>query len=109
MIPIIIYTKRKIFWKYRGFSFFIFIWINKDVLDKPKIINHEKIHFWQQVEMAFVVQWMLYMCFYVVNRLRGMSHDEAYINNPFEKEAFANDWNFNYLKKRKFLSWVKFI
>lgn len=109
MLPIVFYTKRKIFWKYRGFSFFIFIWINNDVLDKPRIIHHERIHFWQQVELLFVFQWLLYVFFYAINRLKGMNHDLAYRNNPFEKEAFANDYDFEYLKKRKFLSWLKFI
>ena len=99
MLPIVFYTKRKIFWKYRGFSFFIFVWINKYVENKERIIHHEKIHFRQQVELLFIIQWLLYVLFYFINRLKGMNHDNAYKNNPFEKEAFANDHDFGYLKK----------
>ncbi len=78
-------------------------------MEREQIINHEKIHFRQQVEMLFVLQWLLYVLFYFINRLKGMNHDKAYRNNPFEKEAFANDWDLNYLKKRKFLSWLNYI
>lgn len=109
MLPIVIYTKRKIFWKYSGFSFFVFVWINKYVENKKRIIHHEKIHFWQQVELLFVLQWLLYVGFYCINRLKGMNHDDAYRNNPFEKEAFANDYNLNYLNTRRFLSWVRYV
>lgn len=87
----------------------MFVWINKFVEDRTLIINHEKIHFRQQVELLFVLQWLLYVLFYFINRIKGMNHDKAYRNNPFEKEAFANDWDRDYLKKRKFLSWLKYM
>ena len=38
-----------------------------------------------------------------------MNHDEAYKNNPFEREAFANDADYDYLKNRRFLAWLKYL
>ena len=33
---------------------------------------------------------------------------KAYMNISFEKEAYKNDSDFNYLKKRRFWAWVKY-
>lgn len=94
---------------YVGFSFFIWIWIAKDGRNPKRTINHETIHFWQQVEMLFVLMWLLYILSYLWNIVKYKGkHDKAYRNIPFEKEAYANDDNLDYLKSRKMFSWVKY-
>lgn len=109
MLPYKIYTRRKIFNYYTGLSFFIFIWIMKRNDDETQLVRHEKIHFWQQVEMLFIFHWVLYAFFYLLARANGQCHYIAYRYNPFELEAFNHDPEENYLKTRRPFAWVRYV
>ncbi len=61
---------------------------------------HEKIHHRQDWETLYLIQ-VLRVFIYIKARLGGMSKREAYINQPAEQEAYANQHNPNYLKERK--------
>ena len=106
MIPVEIATRGKLFGNYEGFSFFIFIFYWRGTQDKSTILNHERIHFWQQVELLFIVHWLLYVIFYLVGRLRGRNHDAAYRSIPFEREAYAFERDPGYLAERKPFAWI---
>jgi hypothetical protein len=109
MLPYKIYTRKKIFNYYTGLSFFIFIWISRLDKDEVKLVRHEKIHFWQQVEMLFIFHWLIYVLFYVVARAKGHCHYIAYRYNPFEIEAFSNEHDVEYLRKRKPFAWTTYL
>jgi hypothetical protein len=109
MLPYKIYTRKKIFNYYTGLSFFIFIWISRLEKDETRLVRHEKIHFWQQVEMLFVFHWLIYGFFYLVARAKGHGHYVAYRYNPFELEAFTHEYNVEYLEQRKPFAWLQFI
>jgi hypothetical protein len=109
MLPYKIYTRKKIFNYYTGLSFFIFIWITRQPHDQTQLVRHEKIHFWQQVEMLFIFHWFFYAFFYVFGRINGQCHYVAYRYNPFEIEAFNHDPDVHYLEKRKPFAWVRFV
>src|SRR5688500_1050717 len=109
MLPYKIYTRKKIFNYYTGLSFFIFIWITRQPEDETQLVRHEKIHFWQQVEMLFIFHWICYGVFYLVGRLNGQCHYIAYRYNPFEIEAFNNDVHSDYLRKRRPFAWTRYI
>lgn len=109
MLPYKIYTRKKIFNYYTGLSFFIFIWITRKPEDQTQLIRHEKIHFWQQVEMLFIFHWLLYAAFYLLGRIKGQCHYIAYRYNPFEIEAFNNDGNAGYLKERRPFAWTGYV
>ena len=72
-----------------------------------KTRTHETIHFFQQLEMLFVLQWILYGLFYVIGRFTKGSWKAAYYGNPFEIEAYVNDLDPEYLENRKFWAWTK--
>lgn len=108
-MPYLIITKNKLFGHYHGFSLFVFVWMYQHAPDKKRLFHHENIHFRQQIEMLFIPHWILYVFYYFLNRLKGLAHNEAYRQNPFEKEAYANDHDFNYLVKRKFWAWTKYV
>ena len=74
-----------------------------------KTITHETIHFLQQLEMLFVLQWILYGLFYVIGRFTKGSWKAAYYGNPFEVEAYANDLDPDYLEERKFWAWTGYV
>lgn len=109
MLPIKIYTRKRIFNYYTGLSFFIFIWISKLTKDEKKLVRHEKIHFLQQLELLFIGHWILYAYYYIMARSKGHGHYAAYRHNPFELEAYANECDIDYLKKRKFFAWLYYI
>ncbi len=109
MLPLKIYTRKRIFNYYTGLSFFIFIWISKLTNDEVKLVRHEKIHFLQQVEMLSVFHWMLYALFYMISRTKGAGHYVAYRYNPFEIEAFDNEEDVDYLRNRKPFAWMLYI
>jgi hypothetical protein len=73
------------------------------------LINHEKIHFYQQLELLILPFYILYVLNYLVNLIRFKNHSQAYFNISFEKEAYANDQNMNYLKNRRLYSWIKYL
>lgn len=109
MLPYKIYTRRKIFNYYTGLSFFIFIWITREPSDQTKLVRHEKIHFWQQVEMLFVFHWLFYGLFYLMGRANGQCHYIAYRYNPFEIEAFNHDPDEQYLETRRPFAWTRYV
>jgi hypothetical protein len=109
MLPLVFRTKKRIFKYYTGFSFFIFIWISNHERDQPRLIRHERIHFYQQVELLFIFHWLLYVTFYSILRLKGQRHYIAYRFNPFELEAYENDNDLTYGEKRKLFSWVRYL
>ena len=95
------------FFRVRGFSFGPFIFLRDEGDDR--IINHETIHAMQQWEMLFIFQWLMYLLFTLVGLVRYRSMQEAYRQNPFEREAFANDQDLTYLVNRPFWAWTSYI
>ena len=75
----------------------------------PLMENHEAIHFFQQLELLFVFQWLLYIVFYLIGLIKHRSRSIAYNSNPFEREAYENQSNMNYLQHRPWFSWRKYL
>lgn len=75
---------------------------NDDVL-----INHEKIHHRQQLELLILPFYILYFIHYLVNLIAYKSHYQAYLHIVFEKEAYAEECNLQYLAKRELFAWLK--
>lgn len=71
------------------------------------LVNHEKIHFYQQLELLLIPFYVFYVLNYLINLLKFRNHHKAYLNISFEKEAYANDQNLNYLKNRRLYAWIK--
>lgn len=94
--------------KVQGMAIFPFILL-KDHAGKndEKLIRHETIHLRQQLEMLVLPFYLLYIILYMINRLK-YDHHKAYLNIVFEREAYAEEGNVNYLKKRKLWSWVHY-
>jgi len=107
-LPIRIWTSKKRLRGYVGFSFFIFIFVAREAYDHDMIIRHETIHFKQQVEMLFIGMWIMYAFEMVRNYIKYKNFDKAYRNNVFEREAYANDEDEDYLKNRKFWAWNRY-
>ena len=88
-------------------SFAWFVWCRGEITERLR--RHESIHFYQQIELLFVLQWVLYGLFYLTGRFKHGSWSQAYYNNPFEREAYDNEYNENYFKERKYWAWTKYV
>ena len=98
---------------YTGITLFPFIFLKfgkneLSPLSYQVLLNHEKIHFRQQAETLIIFFYVLYLFYYVKNRLKGMKHFAAYQNIPFERESYVFEKDFTYLKRRKPYQWIKF-
>jgi hypothetical protein len=92
-----------------GMALFPFILL-KDAAYKHDavFINHERIHLRQQLEMLILPFYILYLLNYLTNLLRYKNHNKAYLNIVFEREAYHNEHNLNYLKTRKFCTFLRY-
>ncbi len=73
------------------------------------LLNHERIHLRQQLELLVVPFYIWYLTEYLMGRWQGLNHYAAYRNISFEQEAYTHEAEFGYLKSRNwwaFLRWV---
>ena len=73
------------------------------------LLNHERIHLRQQLELGLIVFYVWYLLEYLYRRFQHKNGYLAYRNISFEREAFANDQNMNYLDNRKWYGFWKYI
>ncbi len=93
-----------------GMTIFPFILINDKALKKDEVlIGHETIHLMQEAELLVLFFYIFYVVNYLYNRVRYKDHNQAYENICFEREAYANEHDAEYLDNRKFWSWVKYL
>ena len=91
---------------FAAFSFFVFVFCYDKA--SKRLITHETIHFQQQLELLFVFQWLLYGIFYVVGLIKYRDAKQAYYRTPFEQEAYAFEYEHDYLENRKHFAWMKY-
>jgi hypothetical protein len=76
---------------------------------QAETIRHEEIHATQQKETGILPFYLWYGIEYLIRRLSGRSHSEAYRNISFEAEAYANEKNTEYLQKRRLWAFLKYL
>ena len=81
---------------------FIVCKYKKDTTDAI-LINHERIHLRQQLELLVIPFYVIYLVEYLYLLVKLKNHQAAYLAIRFEKEAYQNEANLNYLDQRK--SW----
>lgn len=85
-----------------------FIFIRKSEMKKDEVlINHEKIHLRQQLELLILFFYLWYGFEYFFYRLKGFNSKIAYRMIRFEKEAYRNESNLQYLKTRKWFAFLR--
>ena len=106
----VIVTKYLIPKGYRGLTLFPFV-IIRNFLDKENkvLLNHEKIHIRQQLELLILPFFVLYFLEYFFRLIQFKDRNKAYRNISFEREAYANESDFNYLQNRSLWRFRKYI
>ncbi len=98
------------FTNYSALSIWPFIFI-KDKSDRYNkvLINHERIHLRQQIEMLWIFFFIWYILEFLIRYLQYQNWHKAYRMISFEKEAYENETDFNYLKTKSMASFVKYL
>lgn len=84
------------------------LFVRKEAVITKVTINHEKIHSAQMREVLWIF-YLLYCLEWFIRLLCYFSFKQAYKNISFEREAYANQSNMEYLKTRKHYSWISYI
>tara|TARA_Y100001970_G_C14002282_1_gene734030 strand:+ start:93 stop:461 length:369 start_codon:yes stop_codon:yes gene_type:complete len=90
----------------RAISFGLWVW-NRGEFDE-RLKQHETIHFQQQLELLFVMQWILYGLYYLKGLIVYKDGETAYRQSPFEREAYLNEREEGYLENRPRYNWLKY-
>jgi len=101
------------FWVPKGFSgitVYPFIFARENYLRTHKtFVNHEKIHLRQQVELLIILFFIWYILEFLVRLIQFRNRKKAYRNISFEREAYANESNADYLANRKIFSFFNYL
>lgn len=92
---------------YDAMTLWPFIFVRKDAKVTEQLLNHERIHGRQQLELLIVPFLLWYVVEFVIRTLFGKGN--AYRNICFEREAYENENDMGYLDHRslwKFLSHI---
>jgi hypothetical protein len=76
-----------------------FIFVHSSTYVDDRLLNHERIHLRQQIEMLIIPFYIAYLYEF---------YKKGYYNVSFEKEAYGNEHDKNYLKNRKIFSFRKY-
>lgn len=86
---------------YIGITIFPFILLkNKSLLSNLTLMNHERIHLRQQIELLIVIFYVWYVLEFIIKLIIYKKWKEAYQNLSFEREAYRNEKDLDYLKSR---------
>ena len=84
---------------FKAITIWPFIFVRKGCSFDEVDLNHENIHGRQQLELLIIFFYLIYLVELIIKGYRNIS---------FEKEAYNNDNNLDYLKTRKwFAMWRK--
>lgn len=71
-----------------------------------EIVNHEHIHCRQQLEMLYIPFFLVYILEYLVRLAITRDSDKAYRTISFEREAYDNASDPDYLRRRRPYAWL---
>nr|WP_026753903.1 hypothetical protein [Sediminibacter sp. Hel_I_10] len=95
---------------YVGLTIFPFIILKYEHLKTDAVLmNHERIHLKQQLELLILPFFIWYFLEFIVRLVQFRKWNTAYRNISFEREAYKNEQNLKYLPSRSLLSFLKYL
>ena len=86
-----------------GITLYPFIVLrHKELKSNPILVNHEKIHLQQQLELLILPFFVWYLVEFIIRLVQYKQWHLAYRNISFEREAYRHETDLNYLKYRVF-------
>lgn len=92
-----------------GLTLWPFVILKYKELRSDKVfLNHERIHLRQQLELLVLLFYIWYLIEFIIRLIQYKNRNLAYRNISFEREAYANEKDLDYLKRRSFFGFIKF-
>ena len=82
--------------------------LNKGTVNILQSID-ERIHLKQQRELLIIPFYFIYLLEWLLRTLLYLNSYRAYQNISFEREAYANERDMNYLSRRKAYSFLNYL
>ena len=73
------------------------------------LIHHERIHLRQQLELLWVFFFIIYLTEFLAKIIIYKQPKLAYRNISFEREAYENEYDLDYARKKPLWSFVGYI
>lgn len=102
---------KHIFYKgYVGLSLWPFIILKENGLKSDAVlINHEKIHLRQQLELLIFPFYFMYVTEWLFRAIWYWDGYRAYQNLSFEREAYRHETDMAYLKTRPWFAFLAYL
>ena len=95
---------------FNGLTVFPFVFLKSKVLKGDVVlINHERIHLRQQLELLILPFFIWYLLEYLFRLLKTKKRHIAYRNISFEREAYTKEKDLDYLKTRPFWRFIFYL
>lgn len=95
---------------YMGIALFPFVFVKELQFKHNKFfVNHERIHLKQQLELLVVPFFIWYGLEFLVRYWHFRNWHLAYRNISFEREAYQNELDLGYIKKRPIWNFLKYL
>lgn len=95
---------------FSGITVFPFILIKRKTLKQDLVfINHERIHLQQQLELFIIPFFIFYGLEFFIRLIQHRSRHLAYRNISFEREAYSNEKDLDYLQSRSLFSFIRYL
>jgi hypothetical protein len=95
---------------FRGLTVFPLVFLKSaDSKSNLVLLNHEKIHLRQQLELLILPFFVWYFLEFLYLLIKYKERNSAYRNISFEKEAYANEKDLHYIKQRSSWRFLKYL
>lgn len=95
---------------YVGLALYPFVFLkSKELRLNEVLVNHEKIHLRQQLELLVLPFYIIYGFEFLIRLLQFKKWHVAYRNISFEREAYTNEKNLDYLESRSFWEFLRYM
>ena len=92
---------------FKAINLFGILFVRKGAKMSEEDINHESIHSAQMKEMLYIFFYLFYVIEWVIKVIKYKDLDIAYRAISFEKEAYMNQGNLEYLLRRQPFNWIR--
>ena len=91
---------------YKAINRFGVLFVRGNAQVDEKTIRHESIHTAQMQEMLYIFFYLWYVMEWIV---RLFMKGNAYRNISFEREAYENEKDVDYLSSRTWFAWIEYL
>ncbi len=94
---------------YNGITIFPFMFLKYKAFKGNRVlVNHEKIHLRQQIELLIIPFFIIYGVEFLIRLIQYRNWKLAYKNISFEREAYKNELNLDFSKSRRIWNFIHY-